>query len=170
MDSSRAVGRAALTWGHGCFGEPGGVAALGRAPAWAPGEDIFLLAVPGAWKRLAETFAFVLSAFPCKEQPRCWSEGVCVCVGAGLLTSPSSSPLPPCLFHFGVETPSIFCCKEELLIKNSSLPGCEMLCGWWDSAGKHSRSLGVFGSVLMLLFPSSSLLEETAGTASDVCR
>jgi len=67
VDPSHAVGRAVLVLGHGCFGEPGGVAALSWARAWAPSEDIFPLAGPGARQSLAEGFAFVLSAFPSKE-------------------------------------------------------------------------------------------------------
>lgn len=40
-----------------------------------------------------------------------------------------------------------------------------MLCGWWDRAGKCSVSFGVFGSVLVVPFPSSLLLEDTASPA-----
>lgn len=133
------MGRAALLRGHGCFGEPGGVAALDWAPAWAPREDIFPLAGPGTRRRLPEGFAFVLSAFPCKEQPCSQREGLCIYLGAGLLTSSSLFPLPPCLFHFGEESPSIFCCEEEPLIKSRSLPGREVLRGWWESARKCSK-------------------------------
>lgn len=99
----------------------------------------------GAGRRLAEAFVFVPSAFPFKEQP---------CVGAGLVTFPPA-PLPPCLFHSGAESPGIFCWKEYLLVENNSLPAPRMLCGWWQSAGRRSRSLGVFGSVLVLLFPAA---------------
>lgn len=40
-----------------------------------------------------------------------------------------------------------------------------MLSGWWDRAGKCSVSFGVFGSILVVPFPSSLLLEDTASPA-----
>lgn len=113
----------------------------GRLPGLPRRTSSPLLAT-GARQSLAKAFAFVLSAFPCKERPCSQREGPHVYVGAGRLTSPSLSPLPPCLFHFGEESPSIFSCEEEPLIKSRSLPGRETLRGWWESARKRSRSWG----------------------------